>query len=1694
MSSVKVAVRLRPFNLRERELDAKCVVEMSKKNTLITSSSNQTHKFEYDYSYWSMEKTNLNFASQQQVYNDLGVEMLEHAFQGYNVCIFAYGQTGSGKSYTMMGKPNDSDEMGLIPRLCHDLFRQIEKLQNENLKYSVEVSYMEIYCEKVRDLLSPKNTDNLRVREHPLLGPYVDNLEKMAVCNYKDIFDLMDAGNKARTVAATNMNSTSSRSHAVFTIVLTQKLHDLQTNLDAEKVSKISLVDLAGSERANSTGAEGQRLKEGANINKSLTTLGLVISKLADEASKKKVKNARSVVPYRDSVLTWLLRENLGGNSKTAMIAALSPADVNFDETLSTLRYADRAKQIVCRAKVNEDPNAKLIRELKEEVIKLKSILIMRGIEISEDGKPTASSRAIYSEEETIEQLKTSEKLIAQLNESWESKLQKTEDLKRVREEELRELGLATSADGSTLGVFSPKKLPHLVNLNEDPLMSECLLYYLKEGTTRIGRIEANIRPDIPLSGKNICDDHCHFVNEDGFVNLIPIGNAECFVDGQPVSTSTKLITGSRVILGRHHVFRYNDPQEARQSRYNLNSITKEPLDWKYAQMELFEKQGIDLKQEMEKKIVEMEQQFRREVEELERQHKRKNNEYESRIESLQRQVDLAQSMISSSGCSTWDGNSELILSKSLLAEVNEERWSSEQEQIVRHAAIKWRYHQFTSVRDGLWGNAIFLKEANAIAVELRKYVQFQFVLLTDTMYSPLPPDLLPPGEDLTQRQYPKTVVAVQVKDLKNGALHYWSLEKLKQRLEDMRRLYNSDISDATTPDKLFSNISSMFNALEPQIECDNNNDSDTKQNNNNESMNGDRLKVMRDFYNNPVTNNLKTNSISSDDDVNDDISMDVWMGTDPFYDRFPWFRLIGRAFVYLNNLLHNLPLVHKVAVVNEKGNVCGYLRVCIEPILSNENNLLNDNTKLNKKVRQSARLNFRREDFLKRYQQRTQTSRSGRCINLDSPSEAPKLFTENNFDNSEIEFPEHMSKNKEFSFCVTVIEAIDVPEQYTDVFCQFNFLHRHDEAFSTEPIRSMAQNCFKLIFNHVQELKTPVSSAFVYYLQHFPVIFEVFGHLNKINSTLINLAALSVVDENENRPMSKKLCFQQPSLVMSTPVKSHRQSNISPANAPNQISAKYDLLVWFEICELANNGEYVPAIVDHANGLPTHGVYLLHQGIQRRIKITICHEKGNISWRDCQELVVGRIRTTSDWAGGEDNDVLSLGLFPGTYLEFSSDNRVFFQFEAAWDSSLHNSLLLNRVSNYGEQIFMTLSAYMELSDCHHPAVITKDLTLLVYARDSKISAASRFCRSLIGGISKNPEMNRVPGVYLLSMRELTDSGSPGANRRQRRVLDTSSTYVRGEENLGLWRPRGDSLIFEHQWELEKLTKLQQVERVRLFLRLRERLKLLKKKNYQSSSGIKTPVSPCKPQFPIPNIIKFNESETKIIQKVLYFIKLKLPLNKEPPTGKKIESNDSSLSNSVMSPTESGHIIKPSPSAIDILQYQRGKSRSEQDLLNGLNLHNNNVLNVNIDGQMRRSMSGSQIERFAEIVPEVKEERVGVVVSKKGYMNFLEEKTQGWIKRWVVIRRPYILMYRDDKDLVIRGLINLANSRIEYSEDQQAMLKVPNTFSVCTNHCGFLMQTLPEDNIDDWLNAINPLLAGQIRCKQLSTIPININP
>ncbi|XP_063729758.1 kinesin-like protein KIF13A [Symsagittifera roscoffensis] len=452
------------------------------------------------------------------MFEDLGLDLLENAFQGYNACIFAYGQTGSGKSYTMMG--SHSADLGIIPRLCHELFSKICCNSNDCLQFKVEMSYMEIYNEKVHDLLDPRSgKSNLKVREHKILGPYVDGLSKLAVTSSEDIYDLIEVGNRSRTVAATNMNSESSRSHAVFTIFLSQQITNKQ--MTGEKASRISLVDLAGSERATKTGAAGDRLKEGSNINKSLTTLGLVISALAEQAANQGRKKP-VFVPYRDSTLTWLLKDSLGGNSKTVMIATISPSADNYDESLSTLRYADRAKRIVNNAVINEDPNARIIRELREEVEKLRRQLAEA---LRRNRKPSVNSSNLGTETGSAsrdesgifdmlggvcdgelanalrDQLAESERLVEQMSLSWEERVEMSEEISKNRQETMGLSMSGKSSDGeweeeTETESQSRKQQPgplknrrnkvafsnrnFIVNLNSDPFLNEMLIYPLK--------------------------------------------------------------------------------------------------------------------------------------------------------------------------------------------------------------------------------------------------------------------------------------------------------------------------------------------------------------------------------------------------------------------------------------------------------------------------------------------------------------------------------------------------------------------------------------------------------------------------------------------------------------------------------------------------------------------------------------------------------------------------------------------------------------------------------------------------------------------------------------------------------------------------------------------------------------------------------------------------------------------------------------------------------------------------------------------------------------------------------------------------------------------------------------------------------------------------------------------------------------
>nr|CAH7736206.1 unnamed protein product [Callosobruchus chinensis] len=812
------------------------------------------------------------------------------------------------------------------------------------------------------------------------------------------------------------------------------------------------------------------------------------------------------------------------------------------------------------------------------------------------------------------------------------------------------------------------------------------------------------------------------------------------------------------------------------------------------------------------------------------------------------------------------------------------------------------------------------------------------------------------------------------------------------------------------------------------------------------------------------------------------DYNVESLTGGDPFYDRFPWFRLVGRGFVYLSNLLYPITLIHKVAIVSEKGDVRGYLKVAVQAVMDEDNS---DQVG----VRQSARIAFETtstpklmdrnihnlEERIVEGHNNIDPIKLDELIECDADSGRGDSSVAS--DIKEEDIPDHLTVGKEFTFRVTVLQAVGISTEYADIFCQFNFLHRHDEAFSTEPVKNTGKGT-PLGFYHVQNITVTTTKSFLEYIKSQPIVFEVFGHYQQ--HPLHKDAKLE--GSGVRQPPRRML---PPSIPISQPVRSSKFGAL-PSPCTAHIHAKVDVLVWFEICELAPSGEYVPVVVEHSDDLPCRGLFLLHQGIQRRIRITIVHDQeAEIKWRDVRELVVGRIRNSPESDEDEDNDnsVLSLGLFPGEYLEIPGDDRVMFRFEAAWDSSLHNSPLLNRVSSQGEQIFMTISAYLELENCGRPAIITKDLSLVIYGRDAR--TGPRSLKHLFSGSYRNAEANRLSGVYELLLRRASEAGSPGVQRRQRRVLDTSSTYVRGEENLHGWRPRGDSLIFDHQWELEKLTRLEEVEKVRHTLLLRERLGLDRTLNYNRYhlDYTKNEKEVCNmvaknnninANATVDNSYDYSDREKQLLLKCVRLIQGR---HRGGDTG----ANNNNKDNELASPSE--EITEMSTSLMSSIMSNNSMELCSPERSAALPGECASFPQIPI------APMGPRDPELVLYVPDMEEIRISPVIARKGYLNVLDHKTNGWKKRWVAVRRPYVFIFRDEKDPVERALINLATAQVEYSEDQLSAVRLPNTFSVVSKHKGYLLQTLQEKDVHDWLYAINPLLAGQIRSRSARRNP-----
>uniref|UniRef100_A0A1I8A2J7 Kinesin-like protein n=1 Tax=Steinernema glaseri TaxID=37863 RepID=A0A1I8A2J7_9BILA len=575
--NVIVAVRVRPFNDREKQRNAECIVEMPDGvRTGLRNPKNpkeDTKWFSYDYSYWShdgyeaesngyLASKGNDYVDQKRVFDDLGQGVLENAWKGYNCSLFAYGQTGSGKSYSIVGSKGNK---GLVPMVCDELFKRIDaSKENDDVEYQVSIAMFEIYFEKVRDLLTTKQQPKggLKIRENPKTGFYVEDLTEVPVRSYKEIEAKIDEGTRNRSIAATNMNATSSRAHTIVKIQFNQKTTKAGGG-STTKTSQINLVDLAGSERQKDASTQGDRLKEGIVINKSLTTLGRVIKALHEQQQTR--KKGAVQVPYRDSVLTALLKNALGGNSKTIMLAAISPADVNYEETLSTLRFADRAKSIKTNAVVNESATERMIRELKEENTRLQS-LIQKG----------GGSGASQDELEALrQQLEQNQREMENLEKTWQERLAEEQKKRGDVDHQMTEKRRLTD--------------PHLWNLNEDPALTNVIAHFIESGENRIGNNQSDPPAQILLNGLSILPQHGLIVSKDQKkFTLKALNGAEILVNGKKMANDVDLQQNDRVFFGGNHLYVFANPKK--KGVKNEKQVT-----YDMAQKEIAQNAGLNL-------------------------------------------------------------------------------------------------------------------------------------------------------------------------------------------------------------------------------------------------------------------------------------------------------------------------------------------------------------------------------------------------------------------------------------------------------------------------------------------------------------------------------------------------------------------------------------------------------------------------------------------------------------------------------------------------------------------------------------------------------------------------------------------------------------------------------------------------------------------------------------------------------------------------------------------------------------------------------------------------------------------------------------------------------------------------------------------------------------------------------------------
>lgn len=1274
------------------------------------------------------------------------------------------------------------------------------------------------------------------------------------------------------------------------------------------------------------------------------------------------------------------------------MIAAISPAD--YDETLSTLRYADQAKKIKNNAVVNEDANAKLIRELKEELQSLRDTLMVYAPEdvvekittATANGNhkggtppPVARKEITYKDaqgqvqrltrEEMVEQLQSSEKLLEDLNQTWEQKMQKTEAIHTEREKALEELGVMVEKDN--MGVYTPRNVPHLVNLSEDPLMSECLVYQIKPGTTTVGRPDSQAEHVIRLSGTHIYDGHCSFVNENNIVTIYPgAPEAVMLVNGMRITEPKRLRSGFRIILGDYHIFRFNHPDEVRKERERTSSLVEQQqqqqlirpdspassgedagvVDWTFARREAVlnhyqENDLSDLTDEDLEKLYDGIAKLR-----LSRgSHKRRSGFVDDdaasstssyRIGSMSTLPTTEEDVLSIDTTSADEllrqAREEMAMQLELQKKEYEEkiRNSSSTQELQRMLEEQRQKYESKIQRisvhlppgsNALYSPLIIDDERSWVARRvLAHWRRVRYVAMAEAV---LVNAITLKEANVIAKELKKNVVyQFVIADHDHTSASFWESRSVLERAKE------EETSPVPLPTVAVLVVDKQHQVLYTWSLA----------------KLQERLQQMRSLY-----------------DFNDQpplLYQPHFNRQDPFYEAScPLYTRIGLARVPVRNLAFHVPIENEVDVVAEDGKTVAKLKVLVAPIARSR--------------RRSSH----------------STQKNG------GPQDPPLL---------------HVGQQQVFEVGLLEISGIDEERQFTQVHAQFRISAAFGERrwFATEPVSDFGTS--PIVFDHSQTLSLTVTPAMLEMVLHGHLTVEVYGKAQ--NEYLLDRIEQDIVREQmeaadcshplpEQRPLSSVSTHSSTTLTPVQQVLDHRRRSITPHRQDSGLLAeeRHDVLARVEICELTTDGDYAPVVVED-------GVLQLRQGVQRRIKLTLTHDSGRqLPWQAMHDVTFGHVRL-EEHAQASDA-ALPIRLLEPAQVEYARDGTSTLTMQGAWDSSLHNSEYLNRAT--GDRVWMTLAWQVTVDKPLKSALrFSLDVPLMIQARTS-----SMLFRSLFSG----KPARQVSALYAVYLK-------PPAQRRVADLwrLNTANKYVRGEQFLGGWRPRGVSLVQDYRVSVQRRHRAQQVAMTRHRLALDDLLRARRDQRLQQQQE--------------------QQQQQQSLQEP----------TQEPPQAAQEQPEQTGTDTGLVRATE-----KKTPEEL---------LRRVVDLWTASPLGHKTLEDV--------MEPAEPVPTPVALVPHVQRMHPNATPTKEGYLwhpTSIAQQDEAWVKRYCVLRRPFLILYADASQTTELSVLNLTSIRFDYKKDLEDMLHRPNIFALYTTNNAYLLQASDKDDMVEWISAID---------------------